>query len=202
MQISRKKNLPEIILSFNSQFSTFKSEHISRSSLKEFCLKAYLLISNDLLGNYNINPILEISNLSSLQDSLTYLTTIYRNYFETANAEQANHKSTFIEKILLFIQSHYQEPISLNDAADYANKSTGYISNKFKKEVGVSFIQYVTDYRLLKARQLLITTNLKIKEIALMVGFADERYFSLVFKKECGLTAGMYRKIYQQDMNM
>lgn len=195
-----KKDLAFIISILNEQFKVFKDQYISPASLKEFCLKVYLTLSNAMLGDYNINPILEISNLSSLKDSLAYLITIFRNYFETSNSSCPESQSKFIQKIILYIQAHYQEPISLNDAADYANKSAGYISNKFKKEVGVSFTQYVTDYRLLKAKQLLITSNLKIKEISLMVGFADEQYFSLVFKKECGLTAGMYRKIYQKDI--
>lgn len=195
----RRNDLPQILLLLGRQFESFHEEHISPSSLKEFCLKAYLMLRNDTLGDYSIDPILEISSLSSLKDSYLYLTAIYRNYFETASLSHTGNQSKFIQKITLYIQAHYQEPISLNSAADYTNKSAGYISNRFKKEVGVSFPQYVTDYRLLKAKQLLITSNLKIKDIALMAGFSDEQYFSLVFKKECGITAGMYRKIYQES---
>lgn len=192
-------NLSFILKIFEEQFEEFRKLFISPVSLKEFCLKAHLLINNDTLKTYNINPILEIGNLSSVNDSFNYLTNIYRHYFEIEGVTPTLTQSRTILKATKFIQKHYQEPISLNDVSEYTRKSTGYLSNKFKKEVGISFSQYVTDFRLLKARQLLISTNLKVKEIALMVGFSDEQYFSLVFKKECGLTAGMYRKIHQQD---
>lgn len=194
-----KKDLDYILSAFEEQFADFKNMHISPASLKEFCLKAYLLISSEISKNYSINPILEISSLSSVNDSLIYLINLYRHYFEFEGTTFSSRQSKIIQKAMLFVQEHYQEPLSLNDVSAFTKKSTGYLSNKFKKEVGISFSQYVTDFRLLKARQLLISSNLKIKEIALMVGFSDEQYFSLVFKKECGLTAGMYRKIYQKD---
>lgn len=194
-----KRELPYIISILETEFTEFMKIHISPTSLKEFCLKAHLLVNNEISNSYTINPILEISNLSSVSDSQIYLINLYRHYFEMEGTSLSSRQSKTIQKAMLFVQQHYQEPLSLHDVSDYTNKSIGYLSNKFKKEVGISFSQYVTDFRLLKARELLISSNLKIKQIALAVGFSDEQYFSLVFKKECGLTAGIYRKMYQKD---
>ncbi len=182
------------------EFEYFSKIHISRNSLKEFCINAYFKIGEvHTDGRYSVNPILEIGNLLSVQDAFNYLLNVYRLYF-AASAEQQNfYKNRIVQKVMKFVHENYQNPISLNDAADYVNKSPGYLSNKFKKEAGVSFTQYVTDYRILKAKELLISTNMKVKEIAVYVGFQDEQYFSLVFKKECGLTAGGYRKIYYDN---
>lgn len=181
------------------EFDFFNKIHISRNSLKEFCINAYLKIGEAHTDRYSVNPILEMGNLLSVQDAFNYLLNVYRLYFAASAERQNFYKNRIVQKVMKFVHENYRQPISLNDAADNVNKSAGYLSNKFKKEAGVSFTQYVTDYRILKAKELLISTNMKVKEIAVYVGFQDEQYFSLVFKKECGLTAGGYRKIYYDN---
>ena len=71
-----------------------------------------------------------------------------------------------------------------------------YFSGMFKREVGQNFSEYVTDYRIKKAKDLLKRSNLSILEISDAVGFKDPKYFSKIFKKAAGITPAEYRKIY------
>lgn len=191
-----QKALDDIELILNDVFEYFHKTHISRDSLKQFCIKAYLEIGNNPEKEGEMNLLLEISSLSSIANAYTYMLNIYRTHFVQAAENENDYKKRLIQKTMKFVQENYQKPISLNDAAAHVKKSPAYLSNKFKRETGIAFTQYVTDCRILAAKKLLISTNMKIKDIAIEVGFTDEQYFSLVFKRECGITAGGYRKIY------
>lgn len=92
-----------------------------------------------------------------------------------------------------FINKHYKEELSLEKVAEYLQLSPSYLSNVFKKETGQNFIDYVTEVRIGRAKFLLKTTDLKMAEIAREVGYADEYYFSKVFKKNVGESPLKYR---------
>ena len=71
--------------------------------------------------------------------------------------------------------------------------SNSYFSSVFKKEVGKSFVTYLTDYRMEIAAGLIMDTNEKSYKIAEMVGYTDANYFSYVFKKKYGVSPSKYR---------
>ena len=66
-------------------------------------------------------------------------------------------------------------------------------SSIFKKEVGISFITYLTDYRMQQAVHLMLETNEKNYEIAEHVGYEDANYFGYVFKRKYGMSPSKYR---------
>lgn len=95
-----------------------------------------------------------------------------------------------------YIESHYSEHITLETMASLVNFNPIYFSNLFKREVGKSFTEYLTEYRMKKAKEMLRDTDKNINEIADALGYSDARYFSKVFKKEIGIKPSEYRKIY------
>lgn len=95
-----------------------------------------------------------------------------------------------------YIETHYAEHITLETMADLVNLNPIYFSNLFKREVGKSFTEYLTEYRMKKAKELLRGSDMNINEIADALGYSDARYFSKVFKKEIGIKPTDYRKIY------
>ena len=79
------------------------------------------------------------------------------------------------------------------------NISPYYFSKVFKEECGLNFIEYLTNIRIDKAKELLEKSNLSIKEICVSCGYTDPNYFSRSFKKNVGVTPTEYKeKLYEQ----
>lgn len=95
-----------------------------------------------------------------------------------------------------YIKKNYGQQISLEDVAAAGNISGNYLSRLFKEEMGVGFNEYLTQVRLEESERLLAKTGLSIKEIAAMVGYLDEKYYSKLFKKVTGIKPTEYRRIY------
>ncbi|MEK8128248.1 response regulator [Paenibacillus filicis] len=99
-----------------------------------------------------------------------------------------------IEAIRDYIVGHYQEDVTLSSLAARFNFNPWYISRKFKEIYKVTVITYLTELRMDKARMLLANTGMTVSEMANTLGYADENYFSKVFKKHTGLSPLQYRK--------
>lgn len=104
-------------------------------------------------------------------------------------------ENPIIKKVCAYVDENLSSDISLETAADFAGVSSFYLSKLFKEEKGETFINYVSDKRLEKSRQLLSETNLSIKEITAKVGYNDQNYFSRIFKSKYGLSPKEYRKV-------
>ena len=95
-----------------------------------------------------------------------------------------------------YMRKYYGEQISLEDVAAAGNVSGSYLSRLFKEEMGIGFNEFLTQIRLEESEKLLAETNLSVKEIAAMVGYLDEKYYSKLFKKMTGIKPTEYRRIY------
>ena len=101
-----------------------------------------------------------------------------------------------IRLAISYIEDNYAKQIKLEDIAGEVNLNPVYFSNIFKKEIGVNFIDYLTSYRIKKAKELLSSSSKNVNEVAFSVGYTDPRYFSKTFKKIVGIKPMEYRKIY------
>lgn len=100
-----------------------------------------------------------------------------------------------IHQLKQYILSHSQEDISLDSLARKVGLSPIYISKIFKEKQGVNYIDFLTECRIEKAKELIRDTDKSIKEITFEVGYHDPNYFSKVFKKLCNLSPKEYRKL-------
>jgi AraC-like DNA-binding protein len=96
-------------------------------------------------------------------------------------------------EVLHYIREHYREKIALSELAALMNISTMYFSNSFKAAFHISPKQYILNMRLTESQQLLLQTDLSIKEIAYSVGFENENYFSEFFAAKMGISALKFR---------
>ena len=104
-------------------------------------------------------------------------------------------ENPIIKKVCAYVDENLSSDISLETAADFAGVSSFYLSKLFKEEKGETFINFISDKRLEKSRQLLEQTELSIKEITAEVGYNDQNYFSRIFKNKYGLSPKEYRKV-------
>nr|WP_145402314.1 response regulator [Paenibacillus xylanexedens] len=100
-----------------------------------------------------------------------------------------------ITRAIEYIKRHYTENISLQMVADYVGLSQGYLSNLFRKELQITYIDYVNRYRIERAKELLAQSQMRSSDVPALVGFSPEyTYFSKVFKKITGLNPNEYRR--------
>jgi len=95
--------------------------------------------------------------------------------------------------VLSYIDEHYKTNINLSHLASIMNVSTMYFSNLFKSTFNVSPKQYILNKRLTESQRLLLETDLSIREIASLVGFDNENYFSEFFTNKVGISALRFR---------
>ncbi len=107
-----------------------------------------------------------------------------------------NNKSLklILRKAIDYIHEHYNDQVTLNEVAEHIYVSTFYISRMFKKELGISFVDYLNDVRIEKAKELLKDVKYKTYEVAELVGIPDPHYFSKIFKKYAGMTPSEYKE--------
>ncbi len=92
-----------------------------------------------------------------------------------------------------YIKEHYAEDLTLESIAKLVFVSPGYLSISFKQVLRKNFVDYITEVRVGKAKELLRDFHLKIYEIAVQIGYKDEKYFSQIFKKITGMAPNQYR---------
>jgi len=98
-----------------------------------------------------------------------------------------------VTKARKYIQEHFADEISLDDVSREVNVSPYYFSKLFKEEVGENFIEYLTELRIGKAKEMLLDEQLSVKEAGARAGYTDQNYFSRIFKKQTGMTPRQFR---------
>lgn len=110
------------------------------------------------------------------------------------SAKEMEASSLAVKKAQSMIHEFYTDGITLGEIADRLNMTQEYLGTQFHKELGENFSTYIRNYRLTKAKELLIGTQLKQYEIAEKVGYTDAKYFARVFKEYVGMSPAEYRK--------
>ena len=104
-------------------------------------------------------------------------------------------ENPIIKKAEEYIEKHMAGDLSLEEVAEAINVSPSYLSRMFKEIKGENYINYLTDMRLRRARELLKNPRTPIKEISADVGFNDQNYFSRIFKNKFGMTPTEFRNV-------
>lgn len=127
-------------------------------------------------------------------DRLCYrLQEIAENFMDTMFYEK-DKGNLHIRKALRFMADHYHEHLSLKDAAAYVQLSPSYFSTLFCEVVGTSFREHLCHIRIEESKQLLLSTDYSLTDIAVSVGFPDQSYFCKAFKNATGLSPRKYRQ--------
>ncbi len=110
-------------------------------------------------------------------------------------AEQEELGKCKVSEILLYIDNHFHEELSLQTLSEVFHFNTIYINRLIKKETGYTFLEIVNNRRMSQAASYLKKTDKAIGEIAMQIGIPDQRYFSQIFKKYFGYSPRQYRKL-------
>lgn len=110
-------------------------------------------------------------------------------------APQDSELSPVILQAKEYIARNYQSNISLSDVAEHCSVSSSYLSDLFHKQLGISYLKYITGMRMEQAAKLLKShPDMRIFEVAAQTGFLSDKHFISVFKKHYGVSPAMYQK--------
>ena len=131
----------------------------------------------------------------SLENAIAYAEKIISQAIALRDQNSGNKNRSILKTAVDFIDSHYmEEDMSLNKAANAANVSANHFSALFSQNMGQTFIEYLTNLRMNKAKEYLRCTSMRSSEIAGEIGYKDAHYFSYLFKNTQGMTPSDYRK--------
>ena len=143
------------------------------------------LVNRDYYGEINV-----IKDISSLKK---WFESIVEEILARVQSLQSSKLTVTVNKVKAYINANYSKDITLEKAAELVLLSPQHFSKAFKKETGMNFVDYITEFRVERSKELLANTSLNAKEISYGVGYNDPNYFFKVFKKATGLTPGEFR---------
>lgn len=123
-----------------------------------------------------------------------YLVKLFQEALGLRDKLSQKRYGQLLEEARAYIKDSFQNhDLSLNTVAGYVCISPSYFSTIFSQETGKTFVEYVTELRIEKARELLMCTNLRTAEVGYQAGYKDSHYFSYIFKKMTGCSPKEYR---------
>ena len=156
---------------------------------------------SDIFGQrYNYKE--KVNRLEDVRSMKMWITN-YINWIMDYSVSKIDTIETDVTiKAKRYLADHYDdEKLTLSDVAQYVGLSEKYFTNRFSKETGETFSNYLTQLRIQKAKELLRTTTFKSYEIGEMVGYHNAEHFTRMFKKETGCTPAQYRKQEKEQEN-
>lgn len=172
------------ILNFNNTLKQINKELTSSIIMQNTSMKNNIC---EFL-KYSMNFELEIGdNLKGWIDAL------YIHGEHSIQDSEVNNIS-YIDEVINFISENYMSDIGINIIANNLNLSPNYLSALFHKTTNVKFIDYLTEIRILKSKELLANTNLSIQKISEKVGYHSTRHFTKLFIKYVHSYPSEYKK--------
>ncbi len=192
--------------SLESIFNDIKENKSSALVIKYICYDIVNMIikfANEIkidIFDYNIENVMKFSNIDELERETRLLV---EQLCHVVQENKALRKEELNNKIINYINLNFDNVnMSLEKVADEFGLSTYYLSRFFKELTNQTFTDYLIDLRMKKAKELLVNTDLQIKEIVNRIGYTDLTYFMKRFKMTEGVTPGQYRELYRAKYNI
>lgn len=132
---------------------------------------------------------------STVEEKMKYTYSICKSIALYAGERKNNQNSKVYQKIKSYVAEHYKKELSLVKVAEVVGLSPSYLSFIFKDASGMNFVDFVNEYRLEKAKELLTATSMTILQVAESVGYINANTFSKTFKRYIGISPGQFRKM-------
>ncbi|MNE47154.1 HTH-type transcriptional activator Btr [compost metagenome] len=137
----------------------------------------------------------ELHASGSLHEMIGILKLSFEKWIrESSTSQSKENMQSVIGKTKEYISNNYHKDLSIEEAAEIADLSISHFCTLFKQVSGYTFLEYLTQCRIDKAKYILKNSPVKVYQIAPLVGYQDPRYFTQVFKKVTGMTPSEYRE--------
>lgn len=125
-----------------------------------------------------------------------YVSIILSEIAGAATGKEKEGGRLMVSAVKEWVKVHSSEPITPTDVAEQFGYHSDYLTSVFRRATGKTMCAYIREVRIRRAKTLLITTDMRIGQIAAAVGFADERYFMRAFRQAEGITPTKYRNAH------
>lgn len=165
--------------------------------LQRFLHELNVSISGMSFGDVNIY----MRKKKTLQELQDYVTMLFEKALESVFYQPKNENSSRAQKICQYIRNNYaNKDLSLNTVAKAMYLNASYLSTLFRKETGITLIEYINKVRLKTAKELIDNSEATtVCELANRVGYNNEYYFMRCFKKQYGISPKTYMNLKQQE---
>lgn len=166
--------------------------NVGKTFINDFFVQTYEILDGfgmDAFGFGEVFSKNEVCELYALGE--IYIEKVY----DFLHKKDIKPQKQIVEKAKQYIYENYSRDISLNDVSDAVFVSAAYLSRLFKKNDGMKFIDFLTEVRLEKAKELLGIPNYKVNDICEKIGYKNTNYFIALFQKKNGMTPLEYRKL-------
>ena len=200
-----KGNLEEVESFITAYFEEMPKENLESSLMRQYITMDMYIVAGAFCDRLGIPKEERTKDAEELENALRMMTTaqgvhkyvrqLLKNTIERRDIVSGSRYSDIIETAKDYIaKSYMSDEVSLNTAAAAVNMSPSYFSSVFSREVGKTFVEYLTTVRMDKAKELLMCSPLKTSEIGYEVGYKDPHYFSYIFKKTQNCSPKDYRQ--------
>lgn len=182
--------------------NAIKTVRITAINIVSICLR---LLSEsgadpDYIYKENFSTNSDIIMLNTLPEAKAYVNGVIKKSIELIGGMNDHKISDLIGDVKKYVDENYSSSkLSLTATAKKFFLNASYLSRTFKKEAGVSFVEYITSVRMEKAMSLLRHSEIKAFELAEIVGIPDANYFCSCFKKYTGVSVSDFKKAERND---
>ncbi len=154
----------------------------------------------DILG-MKYNFVVELYNIQGQEEICYWIVRVLDRIIDNIYTTRNDYNYEIIEKALRYIDENSALPLTLEDVASHVALSPYHFAHLIKKELGFTFVDYLTRVRVEKAKRLLRQSDQNITQIAFEVGYPDQSYFTKVFKRIEETTPKLYRQSFMKNLH-
>ena len=192
------KDFANASLYIESKFNKLKEDDLNPKKIKAKVLEVFLNVYNYINESKlmkNLSIYLENAINKNTIDGIQLELINMIKFMQTKLENTQESISPVIIKLLDHIEKNYQKDLNLKEISDSLNINSIYLGQLFQKEIGILFSDYINNFRINKAKDLLVNTSLKASEIGELVGYSNKNYFYRKFKSIVGITPSEWRKL-------
>ena len=170
--------------------------------LKARLLELLSILSRSAVeGGVDINVMLEknlayvnmVMQIENQEDLCAWISTALNEFIELVYSSQDARKVTQVSPAINYIDANYDKPVTLTEIARASHLSVSRLAHIFKEQMGITIIDYLTNVRIERAKQLLLATSQNCTEICFQVGYNNQSYFTRTFKELVGTTPRQFK---------
>lgn len=174
---------------------------ITIAMIARYCIEGGLDISTSFgISDFYIRKVDKANSLEEINDYHFHACVDYATKMKNLRKKKITSKQ--ISRCIDYINDHLHEKITLNSLADHVGLNPSYLSRLFKNETGASVSEYIIKTKVDTAKNMLVYSEYSPAEIAGILAFSDQSYFTEVFRKHTGLTPKKYQSSHIREIDI